>query len=95
MRGIPSPLSRFGGRLCGGDVWLHLQKSRLEEKVSARGKGVAESGAAEGGQEHRESSENERQLDQAALKLKRWSVAGGELIRTPGPDSLGFTAAQG
>ena len=74
---------------------MHLQKSQLVEKVSARGKGVAESGTAEGGQEHRESSENERQLDQASPKRDQWSVAGGELIRTPGPDSQGFTAAQG
>ena len=74
---------------------MHLQKSQVEEKVSARGKGVAESGTAEGGQEHRESSENERQLDQASPKREQWSVADGELIRTPGPDSQGFTAAQG
>ena len=60
---------------------MHLQKSQVEEKVSARGKGVAESGTAEGGQEHRESSENERQLDQASPKRDQWSVAGGELDR--------------
>lgn len=39
---------------------MHLQKSRLEEKVSARDKGVSESSAAEGRQEHREGSVNER-----------------------------------
>lgn len=62
------------GRLCGGgDIWLHLQKSRLEEKVSARDKGVSESSTAEGGQGHRESSENER----ASWTRPHQSVRGG------------------